>query len=181
MADAFRFPNLPPPTGRRLPQCVVRADAFSLPQKIDNSRLVKVADPRERRAQHRLVLVSLLLSAAILASAYQRFAIIRSGYRLEELKGQREQLLEANRQLHLEEASLRNPERVDAIARAQLGFATPTPSQMRPLEPLPDGSDGAVFAAVHPPPLSRSFGARSFGAQSVGAQSVGAALPTVVP
>ncbi len=171
MADAFRFPNLPPPTGRRLPQCVVRADAFSLPQKIDNSRLVKVADPRERRAQHRLVLVSLLLSAAILASACQRFAIIRSGYRLEELKGQREQLLEANRQLHLEEASLRNPERVDAIARAQLGFATPTPSQMRPLEPLPDGPDGAVFAAVHPPPLS----------QSVGAQSVGAALPTVVP
>ena len=115
-----------------------------------------MADPRERRAHHRLVLISLLLAAAILASACQRFAIIRTGYRLEELKQQHEQLLEANRQLHLEEASLRDPERVDAIARAQLGFATPAPGQMRPLEPLPDGPDGAVFALVHPPPLSQS-------------------------
>ena len=156
MAGALRFSSLSSPNTRRLPHRAVPADTCYFPQKIDNSRLVKVADPRERRAQHRLVLVSLLLSAAILASACQRFAIIRAGYRLEELKQQHEQLLEANRQLHLEEASLRDPERVDMIARAQLGFATPVPGQMRPLEPLPDSAGGAVLARFDPPPLSQS-------------------------
>ena len=156
MANSLRFPTAPSPTGRRLPHRAVRADAFYFPKEIDNSRLVKVADPRERRAQHRLVLVSLLLAVAILAAACQRFAIVRSGYRLEELKEQQEQLLEANRQLRLEEASLRDPKRVDTIARIQLGFATPAPSQVRPLEPPLHFPDRAVVARAQPPPLAWS-------------------------
>lgn len=134
-----------------MPRRTGRADLLSLPQRIDNSRLVKVADPQEQRAQHLLVLVSVLLAAAILAAAFQRFAVIRAGYQLEALKQQREQLLEANRQFRLEEASLRDPGRIDAIARRHLGFNMPAPGQVVHLEQPAPASDSPVLARANTP------------------------------
>ncbi len=158
MADALRLPNsYPPPAPRRRPRRAVRADDFYIPRQIDNSRLVAVADPRERREQKYLVVVSLLLSAAILAGAYQRFATIQAGYRIEALKSQRDQLLEANRQFRLEEASLRDPERVDAIARKQLGLGVPVPGQVMHLDNPVSDSGGAVVARAHTPAVARSL------------------------
>jgi len=120
-------------------------------RQIDNSRLVKVADPREHRAQTRLVLMSLVLFMALLGAACIRFATVRAGYRIEELKGQREQLLEANRQFRLEEASLRRPERIDAIARRQLGFSFPAPGQVVRLEQPSTELAGTVVARAQAP------------------------------
>ncbi|PYS29951.1 MAG: cell division protein FtsL, partial [Acidobacteria bacterium] len=40
------------------------------------------------------------------------------------------QLSETSRQLRLERAFLRNPERIDAIARGQLGMVAPAPGQL---------------------------------------------------
>ncbi len=151
MADALRRPSAAAPVRRRNPRRAARADQFYVPRAIDNSRLVKAADPRERRQQKMLVMVGLLLGAAILAGAYQRFATIQAGYRLEALKGQREQLLEANRQLRLEEASLRDPERVDTIARQQLGLGLPGAGQVVHLEQRATDSGDTVLARAQSP------------------------------
>lgn len=127
---------------------------FYFPEQVDNSRLVKFADPRERSALQRMVLLSVAVMMIILGAAWQRFATIRAGYRIEELKSQKEQLLEANRQLQLEEATLRNPERIDSIARNQLGFQPPRAGQMVRLENGPADADDAVLARVSKPAAS---------------------------
>lgn len=159
MADAVRLPSSScAPARKRRSNRAVRADEFYVPKAIDNSRVVKVADPRERRELKRLVMLSLLLFVAILAGAYQRFALIRAGYRAEDLKNQCDQLLEANRQLRLEEASLRDPQRVGEIARNELGFGVPAPGQVMRLErPAPAEPEGAVVARVQPSAHARAL------------------------
>lgn len=134
-----------------------RAGEFYFPKAIDNSRLVKSADPRERREQRMLIVVSLLLGALVLAAAYQRFAIIQAGYRVEALKIQRDQLQESNRQLRLEEASLRSPDRVDAIARNELGMGLPGVGQVVKLEPPVPQADRAVLARVSTPAIAANL------------------------
>lgn len=138
------------PIRRRTTRRSAHADQYYFPNIIDNSRLVKTPDPRERYEQKLLIFVFLLLGAALLAGAYQRFANVQAGYRLEALKAQREQLSESNRQLRLEEASLRDPERVDAIARRQLGMGIPIPGQVVHLENHVDEAGGAVLARAVP-------------------------------
>jgi len=132
--------------------------SFYFPKEIDNSRLVKVPDPGEQRSQQRLVLVSLILAAMLLAAAYVRFANLREGYRLEQLKAQREQMLEANRELRLEEASLRDPGRIDVIARGQLGFGAPAPEQVVYLEKPGAEGDGTALARAAVPAIPRLKG-----------------------
>ncbi len=134
-----------------------RASEFYFPNAIDNSRLVKTADPRERSEHRLLIVVSLLLGAVLLAGAYQRFALIQAGYRMEALKIQRDQLQESNRQLRLEEASLRSPDRVDAIARNELGMGLPQAGQVVKLEPPVSQADRAVLARVTTPAIAANL------------------------
>lgn len=124
----------------------VHTDPFYLPKPIDNSRLIKVADPQERRSQFKLVWLSLLLLSLVLGAACQRFALICTGYRIEQLKGQQEQLLEAGRLLRLDEAKLRDPGRIDQLARNQLGMAAPAPGQVVYLEKPGRDLDGTAVA-----------------------------------
>ena len=131
---------------RHGPRPAVRGDIYFVKQ-IDNSRLVRVADPQERREFLLWLLIGTVLFAAGLAYAWERFALVRYGYAIEELKGQREALMESNRQLRLEEASLRSPERIDAIARTDLGLVAPAPKQVMALEdssPPPEGTEVAA-------------------------------------
>lgn len=155
MATAAKLPAAARNAARRRRPVSSAQLGFYFPQPIDNSRLVKYADPRERRAQTRLVLLAMLAVAAMLLAFYPRLAITRDGYQIEELKKQREQLLETSRKLRLEEATLRDPHRIDQIARSQLGMAPAAPAQMVNLGSLP--SEGApVLARVQPPPGSHN-------------------------
>src|SRR2546425_6779535 len=49
---------------------------------------------------------------------FRSFRAIEFGYQIESMRSQRDGLLEMNRALRLEEASLRDPERIDEIGRA---------------------------------------------------------------
>jgi cell division protein FtsL len=72
--------------------------------------------------------------------AWQHFQCLRYGYQIEELKKQRTTLQECNHRLQLEEAALANPQRIDTLARTELGLASPEPRQVIPvggLEPSP--------------------------------------------
>src|ERR1700756_5640767 len=96
---------------------------------IDNSRLVKVEDPwrsRERK-QFGVALASLFL--LVMTFAWQHFKAIEYGYKIESLRTQRDGLVEMNRALRLEEASLRDPERIDTLAR-RLGLQSPQAGQV---------------------------------------------------
>jgi len=115
---------------------------------IDNSRLVKVRDPRRTRELLLFAMAVAVLVLLVMLYAWQRFGAIEYGYRIEAVKAQRESLAELNRALRLEEASLRDPERIDLLAR-RMGLESPRPGQVLRLEPSSDG--GA-------PMLAREFG-----------------------
>src|ERR1700741_441638 len=84
---------------------------------IDNSRLVKVEDPRRAREMRQFGIALACLFLFVMAYAFQHFKAIEYGYKIESLKAQRDSLIEVNRALRLEEASLRDPERIDKMAR----------------------------------------------------------------
>ncbi len=78
-------------------------------------------------SQKLLELLSIIFSLVMIAGALVFYAWVRSqiismGYTGQQLQAQEESLLRDQRKLVLEEQTLKNPERVDAIARAELGM-----------------------------------------------------------
>jgi cell division protein FtsL len=111
---------------------------------IDNSRLVKVEDPRRAREMRQFGMALGCLFLFVMAYAFQHFKAIEYGYKIESLKSQRDSLVEMNRALRLEEASLRDPERIDRMAR-ELGLQSPQAGQvMRMDSALPEASSSVM-------------------------------------
>ncbi len=98
-------------------------------KNIDNSRLVKVEDPRREREMKFFGVALFCLFLLVMGYALQHFRAIEYGYKIEALRSQRDGLTEMNRALRLEEASLRDPERIDLTAR-KLGLQPPQPGQV---------------------------------------------------
>src|SRR5208283_3976990 len=115
---------------------------------IDNSRLVKVEDPRREREMKYFGLALCCLFLLVMGYALQHFRAIEYGYKIESLRSELDSLTEMNRALRLEEASLRDPERIDGMAR-QLGLQPPQPGQVLRMDA---GSDAATpaMASVTP-------------------------------
>lgn len=112
---------------------------------IDNSRLVKVDDPVRKREMRMLTIALAILFALVMVYAWQHFSAIEYGYRIEALKSKHDALVDANRQLRLEEARLRDPERIDAIAK-QMGLQSPEVGQVVRLDPAERARGDAVMA-----------------------------------
>ena len=115
-------------------------------RQIDNSRLVRPMDPNRMRECGRLVLLGGMIALCAFLYAWQHFEYIQLRYKLESLRGERSQASELNQQLNLEVAGLRSPERIDAIAKRQLGLTIPAPGQVAPMDTPP----GAIFAEARP-------------------------------
>jgi cell division protein FtsL len=117
------------------PRVVVRPGTPEIffAKAIDNSRLVKVADPRRRREMAIFGATLALLFMLVMVYGWQHFSSIEYGYKIEQLKSSHDQLMEANRTLKLEQASLRDPERIDAMAR-QMGMQAPQAGQVQRLD-----------------------------------------------
>jgi cell division protein FtsL len=101
---------------------------------IDNSRLVRVTDTKRSREMTQFACALGLLFLLVMIYAWQHFSAIEYGYRIEAIKSQRESMVETNRALRLEEASLRDPQRIDMLAR-EMGLQTPKAGQVVRIEP----------------------------------------------
>jgi cell division protein FtsL len=116
---------------------------------IDNSRLVKVEDPRRSREMRQFGVALACLFLLVMTYAWQHFKAVEYGYKIAELKVQRDSMAELNRALRLEEASLRDPQRIDELAR-QLGLQSPQAGQVIRMDSgMPDAST-PVMASVAP-------------------------------
>lgn len=121
---------------RALPQ----EDVFFYCKKIDNSRLVREADPQARGACWSaigLACVALALLASVLAPSV---AGTLAGYKLESLRAEERHLLDERRVLELQEASLLRPDRLEKLAKGQ-NLVTPVSGQVVHLE---SNGDAAV-------------------------------------
>jgi cell division protein FtsL len=133
---------------RRRP-CWTGTPEIYFTKAIDNSRLVKVEDPRRAREMRQFGIALCCLFLFVMAYAFQHFKAIEYGYKIEALKSERLSLVDMNRALHLEDASLRDPERIDRLAR-ELGLQSPQAGQIIRMDtPLPDNS-GAEVASLMP-------------------------------
>lgn len=114
---------------------------------IDNSRVVKVEDGGRSREMKHFSIALCCLFLLVMTYAWQHFKAIEYGYKIESLKTQRDGLTEMNRALRLEEASLRDPERIDTLAR-RLGLQSPQAGQVIRMDSdLPD-ANASVLASV---------------------------------
>lgn len=117
------------PRGQRAAACFTGTPEVYFAKAIDNSRLVRVADPQRKREMGMFSIALVALFAVVMLYAWQHFSAIQYGYKIEAQKGVRDSLVEENRALRLEEASLRDPERIDTLAR-EMGFNSPQTGQV---------------------------------------------------
>jgi len=128
--------------------CWIGTPEIYFRKTIDNSRLVRIEDPRRAREMKHFGIALCCLFLLVMGYALQHFRAIEYGYKIESLRAERDGLVEMNRALRLEEASLRDPERIDVMAR-KLGLQSPQPGQVLRM----DASDDAttpVMARVTP-------------------------------
>jgi len=111
-------------------------DAFEYQIKKDirNNPIVREVDQARMREMWRSARVICLFAALAIYSAWQHFELIHYGYRLEELQQARAAEEQINRHLRLQLEALRRPQRIEAIAREQLGMVPPGPGDAVVLE-----------------------------------------------
>ena len=117
---------------------------FQTVKRIDNSRLVRHVEPVKLRYYYRTLALGSVVAAFFMLYIYQHFRCIDLSFQLEEVKAKQVEAATLNSSLKLEIASLRNPMRIDIIARRQLGLTEPLPTQIREYEAPP----GAQMAAA---------------------------------
>jgi len=117
---------------------------FQTVKRIDNSRLVRHVEPVKLRYYYRTLALGSVLAAFFMLYIYQHFRCIDLSFQLEEVKAKQVEAATLNSSLKLEIASLRNPMRIDIIARRQLGLTEPLPTQIREYDAPP----GAQVAAA---------------------------------
>jgi cell division protein FtsL len=100
---------------------------------IDNSRLVRATDPVRRREMNLFGAAVAFCFLIVLFYVGQHCRALEYGYQIEELRGQCAQLADVNRTLKLEEATLKDPERISSLAREQ-GMALPAAGQVQRME-----------------------------------------------
>ena len=125
---------------------------FQTVKRIDNSRLVRHVEPVKMRSVYRPVLLSGIIAAFFMVYIYQHFRCIDLSFQLENLKAKQAEAASLNSALKLEIASLRNPMRIDVIARRQLGLTEPLPTQVQEYE----APSGAEVAAARYVPSNRA-------------------------
>src|ERR1700758_3532273 len=114
---------------------------------IDNSRLVKVEDPRRHREMKQFCTAMAFLFLLVFTYAWQHFKAIEYGYQIESAKRELSGLTEMNRALRLEDVSLRDPERIDVLAR-RMGLVPPAPGQVIHLDASQGDGQGPVMASA---------------------------------
>jgi cell division protein FtsL len=114
---------------------------------IDNSRLVKVEDPKRSREMRQFGVALGCLFVLVMTYTWQHFKAVEYGYKVESLKAQRDGLQEEHRALRLEEASLRSPDRIDKLAR-DFGMQPPQAGQVVRMDSMPADAGPPIMASA---------------------------------
>jgi cell division protein FtsL len=117
-----------------------------LPKSIRNSQVVREVDPRSSRELWGLLVLVGLLVGGLVLYAWPHMALRQTGQATEQMYRERDRLIEENRKLKLEKASLENLRRVETIATRDLGLATPAPERVVVVEKPRGVPEGAQLA-----------------------------------
>lgn len=118
-----------------------------LPKSIDNSQVVREIDPRSSRELWLLVTLVAALAGSLGLYVWPTLMMRQTGTAAEQLSRERERLVEENRKLKLEKATLEDLRRVESIARRDLGLATPAPERLVVVEKPASAREGSQVAS----------------------------------
>ena len=140
-----------------------------------NARLVRERDRARARELRRLVLYGAAIVVPLLVYVWQRVDFIRISYRVEALQKQKQELQEIDKRATLERSLLMAPDRIERVARKQLGLVDPHPEDVRRVT-LTDGKIDEVGGPVaEGAPAAPRRAGRGFAAASA------AGLPLTAP
>jgi hypothetical protein len=125
--DVYRLRGLP------------NEDVYFYSKRIDNTRLMRQADPRARTMCWSLIRRAAVVGVLLLLMLLPKLGAVVAGYRMEALKQDHLQLVDEQVALELEEARLLSPQRLQELAQMQ-ELVDPAPAQVVYLNPKPDKS-----------------------------------------
>src|SRR5260370_325187 len=120
---------------------------FHTVKRIDNSRLVRQAEPARVQGVYKPAGLVAIVALFLMFYVYQHFRCIDLSFQLEDLRARETRVSALNSELRLEIEGLRDPRRIDVIARRQLGLTEPLPTQVQEYDP-PAGSEVAAVRYV---------------------------------
>jgi cell division protein FtsB len=121
---------------------------FHTVKRIDNSRLVRHAEPARMQGFYRTAGWGAVIAVFLMFYVYQHFRCIDLSFQLEDMRARQTKMSALNSELRLEIEGLRDPRRIDVIARRQLGLTEPLPTQVQEYE-APAGAEVAAVRYVH--------------------------------
>ena len=127
-------------------RCMPGAPEIYFHKAIDNSRLVRSVDPVRKREMRMFTVTVVFFFMMALVYLGQHCSSIEYGYRIEDLRAKRDQMADVNRTLKLEQATLRDPERINALAQ-EMGLALPSVGQVQRLDETGAADTGAPVMA----------------------------------
>jgi cell division protein FtsL len=125
------------------------ATQFHTVKRIDNSRLVRNVEPIRLRGLYRTAGLGAFVAVFFMMYIYQHFRCIDLSFQLEDLKLKQTESVSLNSELRLEIEALRDPRRIDVIARRQLGLTQPLPTQVQEYD-APSGAEVAAARYARP-------------------------------
>jgi cell division protein FtsL len=110
--------------------------------------VVRQVDPRSRREILLLILLVTVLAAGLGLYAWPALEIRRAGQTGALLDREKQRLVEENRKLRLEKATLENLHRVEEVAVKELGLAPPAPERSVVVEVEKPKAPGTTVASA---------------------------------
>ena len=111
--------------------------------------MVRHVEPVKMRNLYKTAALGAVVALFCMLYVYQHFRCIDLSFQLEDLKAKQQAAQGYNGELKLEIATLRDPRRIDVIARHQLGLTQTAPAQVREYTNL-DGAEVAAARFVRP-------------------------------
>jgi cell division protein FtsL len=104
----------------------MEAFEYAIKKDVRNNPIVREVDEARQRDLWNSVSIAGFLVLVLLFSAWQHFELLRHGYQIEEMQGQKAAEDEAGRRLRLEIETLKSPKRIEALATEKLHMVTPS-------------------------------------------------------
>lgn len=112
---------------------IANEDVYLFVKRIDNTSVVRAADPAERRARSHTVVTAFVAAMLVIAGLAPQAYNTVAGFTLQSLQQEQEKLQKEQAILDMEEAQLLNPARLEQLAKT-LKMAEPAPQQVQFLE-----------------------------------------------
>ncbi len=118
---------------------------YAIKKDVRNNPIVREMDETRQRELWKSVAIAGFFVLAVLFAALQHFELLRHGYRLEQMQGEKAAAEEEARRLRVDIATLKSPQRIEQVATRKLRLVAPTREdavvleRVRPVAP-PDSS-----------------------------------------